>query len=44
MLFRSKLNKGNTIEIENIRKEMEEDRKVGIASEKWVLEKLVEME
>ena len=39
-----KLNKGNTTEIENIKKEMEKDRKIGIASEKWILEKLVEME
>ena len=39
-----KLNKGNTAEIENIKKEMEEDRKIGIASEKWILEKLAEME
>ena len=39
-----KLNKGDLIEVENIRKEMEEDRKIGIASEKWILEKLAEME
>ena len=39
-----KLNKGDLIEIENIKKEMEEDRKIGIASEKWILEKLAEME
>ena len=39
-----KLNKGNKLEIENIKKEMEEDRKIGIASEKWILEKLAELE
>ena len=39
-----KLNKGDKTEIENIKKEMEEDRKIGIASEKWILEKLAEME
>ncbi|MDZ7876824.1 MAG: hypothetical protein U5L45_04095 [Saprospiraceae bacterium] len=38
-----KLNKGNTDEIDNIKKEMEEDRKIGIASEKWILEKLAEL-
>ena len=39
-----KLNKGNKTDIANIRKEMEEDRKIGIASEKWILEKLAELE
>jgi hypothetical protein len=39
-----KLNKGSKTEIENIKKEMEEDRKIGIASEKWILEKLAELE
>ena len=39
-----KLNKGDSLEIENIKKEMEEDRKIGIASERWILEKLTEME
>jgi hypothetical protein len=39
-----KLNKGSKAEIENIKKEMEEDRKIGIASEKWILEKLAELE
>lgn len=39
-----KLNPGDKKEIAHIRKEMEEDRKVGIASEKWLLEKLVELE
>lgn len=39
-----KLNKGNKTEIEHIKKEMEEDRKIGIASEKWILEKLAELE
>jgi hypothetical protein len=39
-----KLNKGNKIEIEHIKKEMEEDRKIGIASERWILEKLAELE
>jgi hypothetical protein len=39
-----KLNKGNKTEIANIKKEMEEDRKIGIASEKWILEKLAELE
>ena len=31
-----KLNKGDLIQIENIKKEMEEDRKIGITSEKWI--------
>ena len=35
---------GDIKEIELIRKEMEEDRKIGIASEKWILEKLAELE
>ena len=39
-----KLNKGSKTEIEHIKKEMEEDRKIGIASEKWILEKLAELE
>ena len=39
-----KLNKGSKLEIEHIKKEMEEDRKIGIASEKWILEKLAELE
>lgn len=39
-----KLNKGNTLEIENIKKEIEEDRKIGIVSERWILEKLAELE
>ena len=39
-----KLNHGDKKELENIRKEIEEDRKVGIASEKWLLEKLAELE
>ena len=39
-----KLNKGSKAEIEHIKKEMEEDRKIGIASEKWILEKLAELE
>ncbi len=39
-----KLNKGSKVDIDNIRKEMEEDRKIGIASEKWILEKLAELE
>jgi hypothetical protein len=39
-----KLNNGDKKEIETIRKEIEEDRKVGIASEKWLLEKLAELE
>ena len=39
-----KLNPGDKKEIELIRKEIDEDRKVGIASEKWVLEKLAELE
>jgi hypothetical protein len=39
-----KLNKGSKTEIETIKKEMEEDRKIGIASEKWILEKLAELE
>jgi hypothetical protein len=39
-----KLNKGSKSEIEHIKKEMEEDRKIGIASEKWILEKLAELE
>jgi tetratricopeptide (TPR) repeat protein len=39
-----KLNPGDKKEIAHIRKEMEDDRKVGIASEKWLLEKLVELE
>jgi hypothetical protein len=39
-----KLNHGDKREIEVIRKEIEEDRKVGIASEKWLLEKLAELE
>ncbi len=39
-----RINPGDKKEIESIRKEIEEDRKVGIASEKWVLEKLAELE
>lgn len=39
-----KINPGDKKEIDSIRKEIEEDRKVGIASEKWVLEKLAELE
>ena len=39
-----KINPGDLKEIESTRKEIEEDRKIGIASEKWVLEKLAELE
>ena len=35
---------GDTKEIEKIKQEMIEDKKVGIASEKWVYEKLAELE
>ena len=39
-----KLMPGDKKEIESIKKEMEEDRKTGIASEKWILEKLAVLE
>ena len=39
-----KISPGDKKEIELIRKEIDEDRKVGIASEKWLLEKLAELE
>jgi hypothetical protein len=39
-----KINTGDKKAIEAFKKEMEEDRKVGIASEKWILEKLAELE
>lgn len=39
-----KIMPGDKNEIQNTKKEIEEDRKVGIASEKWILEKLAELE
>lgn len=39
-----KIMPGDKTEIQNTKKEIEEDRKVGIASEKWILEKLAELE
>ena len=39
-----KLNPGDKSEIEKIRSDIEEDKKVGIASMKWLLEKLAELE
>ena len=39
-----KLNHNDKKEMDLIKKEIEEDRKVGVASEKWLLEKLAELE
>lgn len=39
-----KIMPGDKTEIENTKKEIEQDRKIGIASEKWILEKLAELE
>jgi hypothetical protein len=39
-----KIIQGDKKDIENIKKEIEEDRKIGIASLKWLLEKLAELE
>lgn len=39
-----KINPGDKKEIEKIKEEIEEDKKVGIASLRWVLEKLAELE
>lgn len=44
LLKLNRTKKGNKADIAHIKKEMEEDRKIGIASEKWILEKLAELE